>query len=402
MNNLDIIYNSLADVQHYIEKKHFKGHDPYDTLGAWFPFHWFGKWGQAVAIQAGKLIPFNFRLLFGIKKEENPKGLGLILQAYCILYETRQDINYLERAKYLFKKLIELRSEGYTHYCWGYNFIWANPQKVLRKYHPSAVVTSFVGQGIFKYYSLTNDKEAFEILKSIAQFILEALPRVETSEGIYFCYTSEDKDCCYNASMLCAEFLAMVYSITGDDQYKEYALLAARLVVHHQHEDGHWNYSINLTNGIERQQIDFHQGFVLMSLYTVAKYTTIDDKEIELSIRKGLKYYREAQFYDNGQSLWRIPKAYPVDIHNQSQGIITFSQLSLYNKEYLQFANTIAKWTIKNMQSNKGYFYYRKFKYYTNKVSYMRWSQAWILLALSRLVTTKNGNDIDKDSEYRE
>ena len=49
------------------------------------------------------------------------------------------------------------------------------------------------------------------------------------------------------------------------------------------------------------------------------------------------------------------------------------------------FAEKIAKWTIENMQDEKGYFYYQKWPFLTNKIAYMRWGQAWMMLALSTL-----------------
>jgi hypothetical protein len=106
----------------------------------------------------------------------------------------------------------------------------------------------------------------------------------------------------------------------------------------------------------------------------------------ENSITKGINYYRKEQFFDNGMSKWRLPKIYPVDIHNQSQGIITFSKLRSYHPSYFNFAKTIKEWTIENMQDKTGYFYYRKFRYYYNKIPYMRWSQSWMLLALITLI----------------
>jgi hypothetical protein len=35
------------------------------------------------------------------------------------------------------------------------------------------------------------------------------------------------------------------------------------------------------------------------------------------------------------------------------------------------------------MQDKEGYFYYQKRKYFTNKISYMRWTQAWMFFALT-------------------
>jgi hypothetical protein len=91
------------------------------------------------------------------------------------------------------------------------------------------------------------------------------------------------------------------------------------------------------------------------------------------------------QFFDSGQSLWRLPRQWPTDIHSQSQGIITFSKLKDLDRNYLPFAKKIAAWTITHMQDKKGYFYFRKYPWFTNRIPYMRWGQAWMMLALSEL-----------------
>ena len=96
-------------------------------------------------------------------------------------------------------------------------------------------------------------------------------------------------------------------------------------------------------------------------------------------------------FIQTEKSIFRVPTEYPVEIHNQSQGIITFTRLSYLSAEYANFATTIAAWTIQNMQNKKGYFYYKKYPFYTIKTPFMRWSQAWMLLALTELKAAKNG-----------
>ena len=57
-----------------------------------------------------------------------------------------------------------------------------------------------------------------------------------------------------------------------------------------------------------------------------------------------------------------------------------------YDPSYLDFAKKITKWTIENMQSKKGNFYYQKYPLLTNKTNYLRWNQGWMLVALSTLV----------------
>lgn len=379
------IKSSLDRLTSYIEGQNFKGWDPYDLLNSPIPFRWFGKMAQAVVIQAGKLLPWSPRRWMFVAKGENPKGLGLMLNAYCNLYRVFKDERYLQKADYLFERLKAVRSQGYEEYCWGYNFVWANPQSVLAKYKPSSVVTAFVCQGVFNYHQLTGNPEAAEIIDSAAQYILKYLNVTETEHGICLSYTEEEKDCCYNASLLSGELLAMKYALTGDGSLLPTIKRILEFAIAHQQDDGHWNYSINLDTGAERKQVDFHQGFVLNSIYNICTNAGLMNDEIKSVLAKGLDFYRTKQFLDNGQSLWRIPKSLPVDIHNQAQGIITLSKIT-DNAEYHKFAETIMQWTMAHMQSRKGYFHYRIFRHYTIRTPFMRWSEAWMLLAFSELL----------------
>lgn len=380
-NSIELIDDSLKKLLNYIEKEDFRGWDPYDFLNSWVPFKWGGKWVQAIAVQAGKLIPFNLRRILGIKKQDIPKGLGLLLNAYCLLYEKTKDKSFLETAEKLFNRLIEARSES-EEYCWGCNFVWANPHKVLPRYFPSVVVTSFAGFGIFRYFNITRDERAKEILLSIGRYIHNNTKWTQTESGLCMGYTSQSDEYCYNASILGALMLSEIYKVEGSAVLLDEIRELVRFVVSSQHSDGHWAYSYYPDKGKEYEQIDFHQGFILVSLKRIKDLTGVDFPGLNEAVAKGLEYYRRVQFTDEGVSLWRVPKARPVEIHNQAQGIITFSLFSGLDEEYAPFARKILLWTIANMRSGKGFFYYRKFRHYTVRIPYMRWSQAWMLLAM--------------------
>ena len=81
-----------------------------------------------------------------------------------------------------------------------------------------------------------------------------------------------------------------------------------------------------------------------------------------------------AKYYNN--------QTYPIDIHAPAQLIITLYKLNIIN-EQKDLANRVLKWTINNMQSPKGYFYYQKRKGVSSKIPYMRWAQAWMFYAFS-------------------
>jgi hypothetical protein len=381
------IKESFLLLSDYIENEEYKGYDPYDILTSYIPFKQLGKWPSAIATQIQKRNPVNIRPLLGIKKGINPKAFGLFLQAYSLLYLKTQNPEYLKKADYFFDWLNNNFSEGYSGKCWGYNFPWSSPEKYMDAFIPSSVVTGFVAKGLFEYHKIVKNKQPVkELIESACNFLDNDLEKVDNPYGISISYTPVKKDICYNASLLAAETFAKAYSLNNKKRYSELAVKAVNFVIETQKSDGRWNYSRALDSDKEREQIDFHQGYVLESIFEIKNVLNIANESWEEALKKGISFYLENQFYPSGQSLWRLPKVYPVEIHNQSQGIITFNKLKDYHPEAREFAKKIAVWTIDNMQAKDGHFYYQKFKTHTHKISYMRWSNAWMFLALSHLI----------------
>jgi hypothetical protein len=379
-------HESFEKLRDYIERENFRGYDPYDTLNSQFPFSKFGHTFSILALQFQKRNPLNIRPLLSINKETNNMGLGLMLKAYCGLQKNFPERNYQSQISLLFKLLSEGASKRSKYTCWGYNFDWPTSSKFIAKDTPNAVVTAFAVSGVFEYYSLHRDPKAAELIASASEFVLNELKITEFPEGICFSYTPLEADCCYNASLLATLILAQQYSIQPEKDLLEKINTAVNFVLSKQHGDGKWNYSLDKASEKEREQVDFHQGFILDCLGEIRLLTGQKSEAVDQAIVRGLEFYYSEQFLANGRSLWRLPKEFPVDIHNQSQGIITFLKFAELKREYLSFAETIAEWTVKNMQHETGYFYYRQYPFYKIKISYMRWAQANMFYALSQLM----------------
>lgn len=102
---------------------------------------------------------------------------------------------------------------------------------------------------------------------------------------------------------------------------------------------------------------------------------------------KGYEYYKNAFWEEDGCPKYYANKKYPIDLHCSAQGIITFLNFKKYDSEAVKIAKKIANWTIDNMWDHKkGYFYFQKTKYFTNKIPYLRWPNVWMFYALSSLV----------------
>ena len=381
------IEKSIVKLNDFCESVDYKGYSLYDSHNSIFPIKKLGRLPSFYINQIVKRSPINFRPILGVKKGINPKGYGLFLHAYSILGNLK-GINCLEKANFFYDWLKNNPSDGFSGHCWGYNYYWPKKNgKDSPAYTPSVVVTAFVVRALVKYYERTKNPEIKDIIKSTTSFVMKDIPLYRSSEGYCFSYTPLKKDLTINANLLAAEILASCDYVNNESNYQDYIDEVIKFTLNNQNKNGSWYYSLDYYDKTPKKQIDFHQGYVLESLFNL-KGTTTNDK-LDESIKKGLNFYYNNQFDKNGFSYWRIPSKYPIDIHNQSQGIITFSRLSKYDSKYLDFSNKIYEWTVKNMQSKKGNFYYQNWKYINNRTNYLRWNQGWMLLAMATLLNEK-------------
>jgi hypothetical protein len=98
------------------------------------------------------------------------------------------------------------------------------------------------------------------------------------------------------------------------------------------------------------------------------------------NIELGLKYHLDNHFEPDMTPKYYDNKRYPIDIHNFAQGLITFTVF-----KYKELADKLFNKAVELMwDCQNQYFYYQKTKWYTNKINYIRWSQAWMYYAISR------------------
>lgn len=385
-------FNVLKNLLNYIENEDYSGYDPYDALSSTLPFNRLGKYFSWCVMQIQVRNPINIRPLLGIKKKKGVKSIALILESYVNLYKHSGNLEYLNKAMELYNWLLDNRLSGYEGNCWAIHFpiAWTNNNRPA--HDPSSVLSCFVFNSVFELYLINKDEGIKNNLLEITNFILKYVPVSETNYGICFSYTTRKKDMIFNANMLVAEVLSKSYFLTGNHMYKNLARKAVDFSIHFQKPDGRWNYNVSLDFKKEKEQIDFHQGFMVLSLDEYRVYSHDNDPTIVESIKKGLEFYKNCQFHQDGRSYYRLPDFYPIDIHNQATAVVTFSRLSKFDSELLDFSKTILNWTINNLYDKReGFFYFRKHRLFNNKISYMRWNQSWMLLALSYYLLNKKG-----------
>lgn len=385
-SELTELHRAFSELEEYVQRQNYQGYDPYDVLTSKFPFKKLGKWPPIVAIQVFKRNPVNLRKIFGVPKMWNPKGLGLFLQGYASLPKSAENE---KKCRWLFEKIMELKTSEVPGLAWGYPFPWASPEKYLPQWSPTAVVSGFIAQALDIYYRKYEDNRVLDAMEQVCVFFTEALFHTQNDKGDYrISYSTAVPDFCYNASLLAAQVYALTYAHNRRQDYYEMARRAADTVVNYQKQDGSWNYSQNIETFKERVQIDFHQGYVIDSLMAISQALDYTSPKLEKAVQKGFEFYAENQFLENGQSKWRLPKIFPADIHHQAQGVLT--GLRFYNRyrnpKGLELARRVLNYTLQNFQDKRGYFYYRKHKYFMDRTSYMRWGNAWMFLAMAECI----------------
>lgn len=377
------VTETIQKLTNYCENELFKGYDPFDGLNSsiFNLLSFLKKSGlfQLAWIQFFKRSPLNFRYIAGIKKEHNPKGLGLFLSAYCNLYKSEPNKRYLDKIKYLIEQIKERQSKGYSGACWGYNFDWQSKAFFQPKGTPSVVVTSFVAGALLDAFEITGDEELLKMARSACDFILKDLNRSYDEDGDFsFSYSPLDKTQVFNASLLGVRLLCRTHLHTKETVLIEESGKAVSFVCKHQQKNGAWPYS---TLPYHSWIDNFHTGYNLECLFT---YQTISgDLNFQKYIDNGLHYYLNTFFEDSGLPKYYNNKKYPIDLHTTAQLIVTLSKMNLIG-QYKELVDRVLSWSFAKMyDEKKGYFYYNKEKYFINRIPYIRWTQAWMLLGLS-------------------
>ena len=384
----------INQLRQYCEVEQFKGWDPYDGLNSkifqFIPFLKQSALCRLMVIQGFKRSPINFRRIALVPKEHNPKGIGLFLQGYCNLYKAimkdplkETDLGsateILDRIHQLAKLLISLQSEGYSGACWGYNFDWqARRLFLFPKFTPTVVATNFCATALIDAYEVTKEREYLEVALSAAEFVMKDLHRASCNDGFLFSYSPlEGNDTVFNASLLGSKLLSYCYRYTGRKDYYDAARASVLACCKAQSEDGSWVYGmLPVQSWID----SFHTGYNLDGLIAYEEQT--GDTSFHEFIEKGFDFYINNFFAYDGTPKYYHNQMYPIDIHCPGQLWVTLHRLGKF-EQYKELAQKVFEWTVSNMQDKKGYFYYQLKNGISSKISYMRWSNAFMFNALS-------------------
>jgi hypothetical protein len=399
----DEYLTAVSKLLDYCRREHWRGYDPYDGLNS--PLTRVlprTKFFRTAFTQFVKRSPINLRQILGIRKQVNPKGVALGLRAIALLVssgiQARRAVNEQSDGltqldsdlNLLTEELLAARVANEDLPCWGYNFDWQSRAFFAPRNTPNVVCTTTVANALLDRYELDGSERALEAAVGSCRFLADRINRTEDGESFCFSYTPLDRSAVHNVNMLGAGLLARAHKLTGEAVFRELALSAASYTLSRQRPDGEWFYG----EGANQRWIDsFHTGFILVSIRRMIEdLGTLDWAGV---LDKGYEFYTERFFLADGTPGYYHDRLYPIDVHSAAQAVITFCEMTDLKPNATMLATRAVEWATKNLQAPAGYFYFQRHRAYTNKIPYMRWSQAWMLYALSLYLTKSMGrNDV--------
>ena len=379
----DLFQAAYDQLLSWCQQRDFAGHDPFDALNSRLfqatPLAQ-SRNARLIWTQVVKRSPADPRALIRVPAQRNAKGIALFTLAQIANHRRLNTADSEAAVREFLASLLSMKIDGYSGACWGYNFDWQSRNFFAPRNTPTIVPTAFAARALIE---AGKDDEA----RSVCEFIVKDLPRtIETESELCFSYAPKTNTSIFNASLLAAEVLASVGAQTGETELIDLADRAARYVVNNQQPDGSWLYG---TDPKQSWIDNFHTAYVLFSLKRIIDVSS-RRHDFQPALERGYRYWKENFFLADGWPKYYDHDLYPADAHAAASAIVTFLECRELDDDALKLAQTIATWTIQNLRDTRGFFYYQRRRFYTVRKPYMRWTQAWMLYALSRLLEELN------------
>lgn len=372
--------DTIARLESYCREREWAGFDPYDALNSEVftrtPLA-NSRVARLAITQFLKRSPANLRPMLRIRPHQNPKALGLFLSFYARRARSGDEAAR-RHAGIVARRLLELRSPGVSHWCWGYSFPWQMRTRLVPRYAPNLVCTTFAASGLLDAYEAGLGDEWLAPAASAGEYLAREL-FWEADGAAAFAYPLPGiRVPIHNANFLGAALLCRLARLTGDRGAVDIAMRAARYSAEAQRPGGSWPYG----TGATQQWVDsFHTGFNLCALQSVA--AELGTSEFDAVLHEGYRFYREHFFTPRGEARYFHDHTYPIDIHSVAQSLITLQAFRRFDPGADGLAASVLAWAMAHMWDPRGYFYYRVLRGLTIRTPYMRWSQAWMLVGLA-------------------
>lgn len=359
----------------YCHSADYAGWDPFDGLNSrLFRLTPLAKVAalRLIWLQVLKRSPLNLRALLLVPKVQNAFGVALFARSYGMRGES-------ERAAVLAERLLTLRCDPavWGAGAWGYPFDWQ-----ARAFHvpsgvPNIVCTAYAVRAIADHRR-GDAPSGEEIAVAASEFAERHLLRRASNGRLFIGYVPGSDAMVHNANLWGAYVLLKGWQ-AGTERFRAMAEEAIDYTLKAQREDGSWWYGERHHHAF----VDgFHTGYNIEALDLCRRM--LGASGYDGAVARALEFYREALFDHDGAPRYYAHTRWPIDCENAAQAVLTLLDVDPTPAQGA-LATRVLAWTLDHMWlPERGHFIYQRHRRYANRIPYMRWTQAWMHLALAR------------------
>lgn len=356
----------------------YAGYDPFDGLNSvLFKKLALGSlpFAKIAWLQLHKRSLANFRPLVGVPRRRNPKGIALIILGLLESEKSVGDGTRIKEAIRLAEWLLDQRCDRsrWKHSAWGYHFDWAARAFFVPKGTPNAITTCYVARALAALGDVTGNQRFVDAATDSGLF-LESLHR---DDGGYYAYIPGESAFVHNANLWAAAVVGETAKRIGDNALMQRALSAARRSVAMQREDGAWRYG---TRDHHSFVDGFHTGYNLEAL--AALQQAAGTGEFSEAISRGMDYYRKNFFLPDGTVKYYDNSIWPLDTHSVAQAILTLLKVGGSDGDHRLATRVFERALDTLYMPDERRFMYQRGRLTTNRINYLRWTQAWAFYAI--------------------
>lgn len=405
----DVLESHIDQLVEWLDGNGLVGWDPYDLwdskIGTWMRLrhNLLSRITCYLVSGLSERFPLHTRKLLGVRPAVNAKGVGLLAAAMLELENCgkfKQDRNGGISSNECFSWLDENRISIAGGCGWGYPFDWQTRILIPRN-TPTVVNSAIIGDAYWLKYKLYGDLGSLHRCEDICRFFVNGLNRTGGMDGAFcFSYTPLDTFQVHNANLMGAEFLVRIGKEIGASEWLDIGLRATEFSVKQMREDGTLGYWSNEQTGKNNLQDVYHSGFEIRALNSIAE---ISGNEMCRKVAdEYFKTWRRDFFSPRCWPRYLRDEADVVEVHSCAEAILCttamFNSGRISRDTLLRITEGVMAAAVKRLWveiASSGYFASKSYRQWYGtrlvKIPFIRWGQAWMLRALTRLFSTIQG-----------
>jgi hypothetical protein len=381
-------------LRRWLAEAAYASYDLYDGLSGAFPWSLAKRRRLAARVltQVVKASPVNVRPLLGIRPRVHAKSLSDLASAAWLRHRAGIDPQAGAEARALLDRLRAAVRPGFAGPCWALETPYVTRFTDSRGGEPNLFWTINAAIAFLEAWDIEHRAADLAIARGTLDFMRGDLGVVdEGDDGVWLRYFAGHSACVYNVAALAGALFRRVARHTGEAELDALGSRALRFVVRHQNPDGSWFYA----RGPQGAWVDgFHTAYVLEAL--LESVLMHGDTAVLPALQRGIAFYTASLFDADGVPRYTAANRFPIDVQNCAQAIQTLARLAWLDAEHTVRAERTASVVIERLfrwtrPDEAGYFVASRGRWLTNRVPFVRWGQAPMLLALDQLLAMRRG-----------